>query len=222
MKYTVLLIDHDDTAVNSTPHIHYPAHLEQLKRLGREDMAVSLDKWLSINYHPGLGTYLNEVLGLDDEEKKMFYRVWREFTEKSAPPFFPGLLQVLSDFREKGGLVVVVSHSEPDIILMHYQNQIDAPGFEPDLIIGWTGDPAKHKPNPWPVEETVRQFGIRKENILVLDDLKPGITMARKAGVDSAAAGWGHKIDHIRKELKETATYYLDNVADLRDLLFRS
>ncbi len=221
LNYRALLIDHDDTAVDSTPHIHYPAHLEQLRRLGRADMTVTLEEWLSINYHPGLGSYLNDVLKLSEEDKEMFYRVWREFTENSAPPFFPGLLRILKKYHDSGGVIIVVSHSEPDIIRLHYEAQTEIPGFVPDMIIGWTGEPEKHKPNPWPIEEAIRHFGVSKHEILVLDDLKPGITMAKRGGVDSAGAGWGHSIPHIRKELKVSATYYLENVRDLEKILFK-
>jgi phosphoglycolate phosphatase/pyrophosphatase PpaX len=33
LRYRCLLVDHDDTAVDSTSAVHYPAHLEALREL---------------------------------------------------------------------------------------------------------------------------------------------------------------------------------------------
>ena len=43
MKYKCLMIDHDDTTVDSTPSIHHLAHIEQMKQLGRSHEALDLE-----------------------------------------------------------------------------------------------------------------------------------------------------------------------------------
>ncbi len=94
----------------------------------------------------------------------------------------------------------------------------------PDRIFGWNGNPKENKPEIWPVEETIKQFGIEKKDILVIDDLKPGITMAINAEVDSAGVGWSqsHKIPEIKADLVETCTYYFEKVQELEDLIFHA
>ncbi len=221
MKYKCLIIDHDDTSVDSTPAIHYLAHKEQMKRIGREKETVTLEEWFIVNFDPGFTAYINDVLKLTDKEKEMTYKIWREFTTVKIPPFFKGILSILEDFRNNGGIIVVVSHSEEDIIQNHYEKQTELPGFLPDRIIGWTGDIEKQKPDPWPVNEVIRQFDLKKEDILVVDDLKPGITMANRAGVDSAGVGWSHNLEIIKESIIKHCTYFLDSVDDLRSLVFR-
>ncbi len=220
MKYKCLVIDHDDTTVDSTPAIHYPAHKEQMRRLGRESETSTLENWFKINFDPGFTTYIDSILKLTEEEKKTCYKIWREFTTVSAPPFFEGMLPLLKRFRENNGLVVVVSHSEPDIIKSHYESQTEIPGFVPDRIIGWTGDEEKQKPNPWPIDDIIIQWGLKKKEILVVDDLKPGITMANKAGVDSVGVGWSHNLPVIKNGIIKDCTFYLDSVKELAELVF--
>jgi len=220
MNYQCLLIDHDDTAVDSTPVIHHVAHLEQMRRLNRSHQAVSLEEWFMINYHPGLRTFLTETLHLTPEEEKICYEVWREYTTTLTPPFFPGMLPLLQRFKAAGGVIVVVSHSEEDIIRTHYEEQKEIPGFLPDLIIGWTGDRSKNKPSLWPVEATLSRYSFLPEQLLVVDDLKPGILMAQKAGVDSVAVGWSHRLDEIKNDIRRVSTYYADTIDKLEEIIF--
>ncbi|MCK5672782.1 MAG: hypothetical protein KAH95_05370, partial [Spirochaetales bacterium] len=79
-----------------------------------------------------------------------------------------------------------------------------------------------NKPDIWPVEETIKQFGIKKKDILVIDDLKPGITMALNSGIDSAGVGWSqsHQIPEIKADLAEICTYYFKEVKELGNLIF--
>ena len=219
MKYTCLLIDHDDTTVDSTPSIHYPAHVEQMKQLGRERELLSLKDWFLINYSPGIQSYLADTLQLSAEEQEQCYRIWRTYTTRDVPKFFDGILDLLYGFRKDGGKIVVVSHSEPDIIKRHYELQTEYPGFLPDRIIGWEGDITKHKPNPWPVFSVIEEYSIPKEQILVVDDLRPGIEMAVRGGVDSVAAVWSHGIPAITEGLSEMSTYTAESIEGLAAIL---
>ncbi len=217
------MLDHDDTAVDSTPSIHHPAHIEQMKQLGRSHQALNLEDWFKINFDPGLVTYFKETLTFTEEENKLCYAIWRDFTTKSKyPPFFPGILNLLGRFIKAGGILIVVSHSEPDIIKRHYREQTDFPGLKPNRIFGWNGKAEENKPNIWPVTETIKQFNLKKRDILVVDDLKPGITMAINAGVDSAGVGWSqsHRIPEIKADLQNECTYYFEKISDLENFLF--
>lgn len=220
MKYRCLIIDHDDTTVDSTPSIHYLAHQEQMKRIGRESQTSTLEEWFKVNFDPGFSIYIDSVLKLSDEEKRICYEIWREFTTVLTPPFFEGMLSLLNEFRKEGGIIAVVSHSEADIIRSHYEKQQEFPGFLPDRIIGWTGDPEKQKPHTWPVDQIRKQFGLEKEEILVIDDLRPGITMANRAGVDSVGVGWSHNIQVIREGIIDQCTYFIYSINELRNLIF--
>jgi len=222
MKYKCLLIDHDDTTVNSSPSIHYRAHLEQMRRMGRSAESLTLEDWFRINYNPGFAAYMDTVLQLSDTEKELCYRIWRQYTTQMMPPFFEGILSLLKQLKDNGGKFIVVSHSESDIIRNHYERQNEVPGLMPDRIIGWTGDTEKNKPSPYPVYNAMEEYDLAKEEILVIDDLKPGIAMAENAGVDSAGAGWSHRVPELQQDITESATFYFESVEQLSSLVLGS
>ncbi len=224
-SYRCLVVDHDDTSVMSTPCIHYPAHVEALRRLrpGREP--VSLESYFRKNFDPGLIPFLSEELGMNRAEIEESYHVWREFTTTRVPEFFPGLLEIFSEYKSLGGILVVVSHSEAEMIERDYRqagHRAFAGGemLLPDRIFGWDEDPERRKPHPYPLLETMARFGLEKNELLVVDDLKPGADMAAAAGVAFAAAGWGHSIPEIREAMQGICRYYFESIEDLRRLLF--
>ena len=134
---------------------------------------------------------------------------------KRTPPFFPGFLELLTEFKSRGGLVTVVSHSEKEIIEGHYRANHQVIGWMPDMIFGWDEDQSKRKPSIYPVERILEAFKLQPREALIVDDLKPGVVMARAAGVPVAASGWGHDIPEIRAYMKEHCFAYLDTVGDL-------
>jgi beta-phosphoglucomutase-like phosphatase (HAD superfamily) len=204
----------------STPIIHYPAHVEAMRRLRPGMEPVSLEGFLKKNFHPGLVAFLTEEIGLSGAEISESYAVWREFSSSLVPDFFPGILDLYAEYKSRGGILVVVSHSEVPTIERDYRAAGGAAAAMPDLVFGWDEDPERRKPRPYPLEETMRRFGLSSEEVLVLDDLKPGADMAAAAGVDFAAAGWGHSIPEIRAAMSGLGRYYLELVEGLRPVLF--
>jgi phosphoglycolate phosphatase/pyrophosphatase PpaX len=220
LRYRCLAIDHDDTSVMSTPAIHYPAHVEALRRIRPDREPIGLPGWLEKNFDPGLMGYLRGELRMTDGEIKVADGVWREFTARSAPEFFPGLLPILAEYKARGGLIVVISHSDARMIERDYRAAgAEAIGAAPDLVFGWDDDPDRRKPHPFPLVEAMRLLGLGPAEVLVLDDLKPGADMAEAVGADFAAAGWGHSISRIREAMLARSRYYFYRVEELRPVL---
>jgi phosphoglycolate phosphatase/pyrophosphatase PpaX len=177
---------------------------------------VSLEGWFLKNFHPGIMPYLIEELGLTEEELAVEFEIWRSFTARGAPRFYPGFLQALGEYRQRGGKIAVISHSEPEVIRSHYRA---AGPLVPDLVYGWHDEEEKRKPSPWPVRQALAGLGIPASQALVLDDLKPGVLMARRAGVAVAAAGWAHDIAEIRRYMRAHCLAYFQTVGAFRDFL---
>jgi beta-phosphoglucomutase-like phosphatase (HAD superfamily) len=222
LRYRCLVADHDDTSVMSTPGIHYPAHVEAVRRLRPGTEPVSLELFLRKNFDPGLIPFLSGELGFSRDEIAESYEIWRLYTARAAPEFFSGLLEIYAEHKARGGILVVVSHSEVSMIERDYRAAALGKDAMPDLVFGWDEDPERRKPHPYPLNETMRRLGLAPAEILVLDDLKPGADMAAAAGVDFAAAGWGHSIPEIRDAMRGISRYYLEEVEDLRPILFGS
>ena len=217
LRYRCILVDHDDTAVDSTSAVHYPAHLDALAQLRPGRVPPTREQWLLWNFH-GIMDYLEGELAMTPAELERELEIWRNWTSRHVPPFFPGFRELLSDFRRGGGRVVVISHSEAGVIQGHYRAAGDPP-FVPDLIFGWSPDAERRKPSPWPVLEALRILDCPAPRALVVDDLKPGVLMARAAGVDFAAAGWSHRVEEIERYMRVHAVAYCSRVEDLRALI---
>ena len=217
-RYRCLFLDHDDTAVDSTATIHYPAHLEVMSRMRPSTDPVSLEEWLSKNFHPGIMEYLREELGLSDEEIVEEGQIWRDYARKRTAPFFDGVLPLLRRFQDQGGYVVVVSHSHVDLIERDYR--VGGEGILPDLIYGWEYEECCRKPSPFPVVDALRRLPVSPDESLVVDDLRPGVEMAKAAGVDVVAAGWGHRIPEIEEYMRANCIRYFTTVQELDQYLF--
>ncbi len=213
MHYRLLMIDHDDTAVDSTAVVHYPAHLEALRVLRPHLPRPSIEEWWIANFEPGIMEHLVHDLGMNDAELAREFEIWRSFTASRVSPFFPGFREVLADFRTQGGLVAVISHSERENILRDYR-QPGGPAFEPDAVFGWDHDPGRRKPDPWPVREALARLGAEAGEALVVDDLRPGVLMARAAGVAVVGAGWAHRVPRIRDWMRGNCLAYYDSVEE--------
>lgn len=217
MKYKCIILDHDDTAVHSTADIHFPAHLETMKVLRPNNQIISLDEWFLKNFHPGIMSYMKDELCFSEEEIKVEYGIWQEYVEDRHPEFYPGFLDIIREFKNAGGRVAVVSHSNKDIIQRDYDRA--GAGDIPEIIFGWDLNEEKRKPAPFPVEEILKAFNLKSEDALIIDDLKPAVIMGEATGVHVAGAGWGHQIPEIMTYMKEHCHYYFHELDEFRKLI---
>lgn len=217
-KYKCLVLDHDDTVVDSSASIHYPSFVEYLK-IARPHLAdkYTLEEYFEKNFEPGILELFTDEIGLSDEELKDEETFWREYVKNHIPNAYEGMKEIIADFKAGGGIVVVDSHSLTDNIIRDYK----ANGLpEPDRIYGWDIPKEMRKPSPGTLLDLMERYDLRPEDILVVDDLKPGYDMARAAGVDIAAAGWAHNVRGIADFMKENCEYFCKSPEDLRKILF--
>ncbi len=217
MKYKCLVLDHDDTVVDSTATIHYPSFIEYLKDYRPElKDNYTLHAFFLKNFDPGIVSLLRDEVGLNDEEMQHEEDYWLDFVETRIPAAYDGMAEIISSFRTSGGIIAVVSHSMTKYIDRDYKaNGLPAP----DIIYGWDIPKEHRKPNPWCINDLCAVYGLAPHEILVVDDLKPGYDMARGGGAHFAAAGWAYDVAEIEEFMRRNCDYYLKSVADLRALL---
>ncbi len=205
-----LVLDHDDTSVMSTPVLHYPSFIKALELLRPERASMSLEDFVRYNFEPGFAELCSDILCFTEEERQVQYGIWLDYVKDKPSPFYPGFWDMLTAFKAQGGLITVVSHSEAEKILFDYRHAGD---LLPDAVFGWDFDEAKRKPSPWPLQQIMERFHLHEDDLLVLDDLKQGLLMARAAGVRFACAGWSHVIPEMVEYMKGHSDYYFDTVA---------
>ena len=216
LKYRCLVLDHDDTVVNSTATVHYPCFVEYMERF-RPQVKLTLEEYFRYNFHPGVIPLFTEICGMSTEEMEDEERYWKEYVKHHVPEAYPGIREILEEQRKRGGLITVVSHSFSEHILRDYREN----GLpEPDLVFGWEYPDEQRKPSPWPLYRIMERFGLRPEEMLAVDDLKPGYDMARAAGVPFAAAGWANDIPEIVAFMRANSPLYFKTTEELGAFLF--
>ena len=185
MKYKCLVLDHDDTVVASTAQIHFPCFLEYLKITRPHLLSEwNLETYLIKNFSPGITSILRDELGMDDAEMKAEIDFWANYVENHIPEAYSGIGNVISEFRKRGGIVAVDSHSLKKYIERDFKtNSLPMP----DVIYSWDLPEEQRKPSPYTLFQLMRDYDLNPSEVLVVDDLKPGYDMARGAGVDFAA-----------------------------------
>ena len=217
LKYKCLILDHDDTAVKSTPEIHYPSFIEALKNLRPNERSITLKEFVGYCFNPGFSSLCKDIIKFTEEEQEHQQVVWKKYTQSTVPDFYELFAETIQEFKKQGGIVTVVSHSERNRIERDYSIHC---GFVPDATFGWELPEHQRKPHPYPIKEILKRFNLQETEVLMLDDLKPGMEMAKSCNVDFAAAGWSHIIPEIKDQMKKESKYYFDTVEQFNQLLF--
>lgn len=217
LKYRCLVLDHDDTVVKSTPDIHYPSFIEALKILRPNMSSLSLEEFISYCFSPGFSELCRDIMKFSKDEQEIQYKMWKGYTKEKSPDFYPGFPELIIEYKKLGGLLCVVSHSESEQILRDYRLHCD---LSPDLIFGWELEEHQRKPNPYPIIEIMKRYNLNTNEILVIDDLKPGLDMARSCNVEFAAAGWSHLIPEIKDYMRNNSDYYFSTVGTFKNFIF--
>ncbi len=218
MKYKCLVLDHDDTIVNSTATVHYPCFLEYLREYHPEKAdKYTLEDYLLKNFDPGVISFFLDDVGLTREEFKFEERYWAEYVKRHTPTAYRGIGELMAKFKSSGGIIAIDSHS----LLENIERDIRENSLPtPDVIYSWDLPEEQRKPSPYTILDLMKRYGLRPCEVLVVDDLKPGFDMARGAGVDFAAAGWAYNVPKIGEFMRQHCDYYLSSISELSAILF--
>ena len=215
MRYKCLVFDHDDTTVDSTATIHYPCFIDFLKEYypGRY---ISLEDYFILNFTPGFIEMCRREYDMDDDMLELEKEYWLNYVKRHIPRAYPGIGDIMRRHKAERGILCVISHSMAENIRRDYiANSLP----EPHLVFGWELPPDNRKPDPWALFEIMKQFSLKPEDILVIDDLKPGYDMAVSAGVDFAGAGWSYDIPFIEDFMRTNCSNYFKTVRELDEYL---
>ena len=218
MKYKCLVLDHDDTVVNSTATIHFPCFMQYLGELYPHLVKnYTLESYFIKNFHPGVISLFRDEIGLSAEEMAAEEAYWSNYVKGHVPTAYPGIREIIERFKAEGGIIAVDSHSYTEYIKRDYEkNSLPTP----DVIYGWDIPNEQRKPAPDTLFDIMEMFSLSPTELLVVDDLKPGYDMARAAGAHFAAAGWAYDVPLIEDFMRKNCDYYLKTVEELSALLF--
>jgi phosphoglycolate phosphatase/pyrophosphatase PpaX len=217
LRYKCLVLDHDDTVVQSEATVNYPCFCRFLEQY-RPGVTFSLSDYVAGCSHMTFIDMCKTYFAFTDEELNQEYLFWKSYAKTHIPDAYDGLAQVLNTYRQAGGMICVSSMSANENILRDYQTHY---GFIPDRIYGWDLPEEKRKPNPWALKQVMEEFQLQPEEILVVDDMKFAVAMARSAGCPIAFAGWGRKdFPNICAEMEMLCDHSFYSPIDFGKFLF--
>lgn len=216
MRYQCIILDHDDTAVDSTGYIHYPVFVQALKELRPNEPLLSLTQFVDYCFNPGFASLCRDIEQFSPAEMQRQQVIWRQYNQALTAQFFPNFPQLVRDFKARGGKVTVISQSDASKIESDYLTTCH---FKPDIVYGWDAGVGKRKPAAYPVQQILQRLQLAPEAALIVDDSRPGLEMAAKCGVPFAAAGWAPKTPKIKNWMKNHANLYFLQVEQLAAFL---
>ena len=130
LKYKCLVLDHDDTVVQSMKTLSYPFFLFELEQF-RPGETISLEDYILECHRLGFAELCRQRFHFTDEELKIEHKQWMEYIMSHIPDPYPGIEDVIRRQKAEGGLVCVVSHSSTENITRDYMTHF---GMLPDDI----------------------------------------------------------------------------------------
>lgn len=217
LKYPCLVLDHDDTVVQSEATINYPYFVYILDQF-RPGATITLEEYVHGCCHLGFADMCRKWYDFTEQELIDEYRGWQEYIKNHIPAPFPGIERIIRRQKAEGGIICVVSHSSDTNILRDYRAHF---GMEPDEIYSWDLPEHLRKPSTYALERIMEKYGFAPDQLLVVDDMKPAYEMASKAGVPIAFAAWGRKdYPEIAVEMTRLCNFTFDSTQALETFLF--
>ena len=217
LKYPCLVLDHDDTVVQSERTVNYPFFCQILDEF-RPGQTISELEYVKSCFDPGFIEMCREKFGFTDEELDKEYRGWQEYVRSHVPAPYPGIEQIIRRQKELGGIVCVVSQSAESTIRRDYQLHFN---LQPDAIYSWDLPVEQRKPNAYALEHIMQTYGFTADQLLVIDDMKPAWEMAKKVNAPIAFAAWSKtEIPAIVEEMTKLCDFAFHSTAELEDFLF--
>lgn len=217
LKYPCLVLDHDDTVVQSEATINYPYFCYILDHF-RPGATISLEEYIHGCYHQGFAEMCRHQYNFTDEELTKEYIGWKDYIKTHIPAPYLGIEAIIHRQKAEGGILCVVSHSGAENIIRDYRTHF---GMLPDDIYGWDLPENQRKPNPYPLEQIMRKYNLTPDQLLVVDDLKPAYEMAHAVNVPIAFAKWSKEAQtEICREMSALCNFTFNSPEELEYFLF--
>lgn len=218
LKFPCLVLDHDDTVVQTEKTLGYPYFCYILDQF-RPGQTISFHDYVHDCHELGFSEMCRKRWQFTEAEQKEEYRGWMEYVMTHIPEVFSGIGDVIRRQKEAGGLVCVVSHSSQKNITRDYAHHFD---IAPDAIYGWDLPENQRKPNPYPLLDIMERYQLSPKDILVVDDMKLAWKMANPLGVPIAFAAWGkEEFPELSKEMRRLCDFTFESPEKLEEFLFK-
>ena len=217
LKYKCLVLDHDDTVVQTEKAIGYPYFRDYIERI-RPGQTLSFAEYVRDCNNMVFADMCRSRWNMTEEEMQEEYLGWKAYSRRNTPPLCPGIGAVIRRQKELDGLVCVASLSTQEIIERDFLHHF---GFLPDAVYDYDLPAHQRKPLPYALVDIMERFSLKPTDLLMVDDMKLGWTMANAVGVPTAFAGWSKaEFPELTKEMRTLCDFSFDSAEELETFLF--
>ena len=133
LKYPCLILDHDDTVVQSELTVNLP-YFQMTLASFRPGSTITEAEYADGCNRLGFAEFCRQRFGFTEEELVAEYLGWKGYIKTHIPAPYPGIDAVIRRQKALGGRIFVVSHSARENISRDYAKNF---GILPDEIYGW-------------------------------------------------------------------------------------
>ena len=119
LKYKCLVLDHDDTVVQTLMTLSYPFFCLELEQF-RPGAAMTCQAYVTECHRLGFADMCRKIFHFTEEELKLEHKQWTDYIMAHIPDPFPGIERIIRRQKESGGMLFVVSHSTSENIRRDY------------------------------------------------------------------------------------------------------
>lgn len=151
---------------------------------------------------------LSAQFGIAESEFKAVNNQLKKQWESTPPPAMPGVVELMADIRQAGGLNLVVTHRErasAEALIVGVGLQVD------DLICA--SDGFERKPAPDMYLELLHRHGLDATECLGVGDRPIDAVAAHRAGMKAAM------LENPELPVEDDADFHVGRLADLRHIV---
>ena len=217
LRYPCLVLDHDDTVVETEKSIGYPYFRDYIEKI-RPGKTLSYAQYVSDCNNMVFADMCREKWQMTEEEEREEYLGWKAYSRLHIPPVCEGMDRIIRRHKALGGLICVASLSTKEIIDRDFMSHF---GFLPDAVYDYELPKELRKPNPYALLDIMERFNLKPEQLLMIDDMSMGCQMAKAVGVASAFAGWSKsEFPELCKDMDGSCDFSFYSTKELEDFLF--
>lgn len=216
-KFQCLVLDHDDTVVQTEKEIGYPYFRNYIEKI-RPGQTLSFSEYVRDCNNMVFADMCRKKWKFTEDELQEEYLGWKAYSRLHIPPVCPGIERVIHRQKEAGGLICVSSLSTREIIERDFMHHF---GFLPDMVYDYDLSPELRKPNSYALTDIMARFQLSPKDLLMVDDMKLGWQMAASVGIPTAYAGWSKaEFPELCSEMHKLCDYTFFSTKDLEKFLF--
>lgn len=197
LNYDLLIFDWDGTLADSIGRIveamRQAADLS--RRPVRDDLAIK--GIIGLGLPEAIRTLYPDITGNDLIDFRQHYADSYMAMDNDVPsPLFQGVLESIEGFRAEGYKLAVATGKARRGL----NRVLNAHGWLDYFDITRAADETASKPDPLMLHEILQHCGVQPERALMVGDSSFDLLMARNAGMDSVAVGYGAQtLDSLRE-----------------------